>query len=575
MSEMTVVDCTLRDGGFHNAWDFAPELVAAYLRAIDEAGVDYAEIGYRSIERAGFTGALRFTDEDTVCALPTTRTTQLGVMIDARELVGQEDLIARLFVPASETRVALVRVATRPKDLASALGQVERLHALGYRTGLNVMAWASVPEGERPALLAQLAAHPAVDVFYIADSYGALYPDDVSAIGRSIAELAVARAPAATKPWGIHLHDNLELAFANALAARKAGATWIDGSVLGMGRGPGNLKTELWLQHLESREHRARYRAGPLYELIGRRWEALHARYRWGSSAPYVLSGQLAVHPTYAQELLESQRYTVDEVTAILRSLHAAGHGRSFSRAALDEAMSSRPSPATDPVTGARTRPRAADEPTLAGWRGKDWSAREVLVVGRGPSAHAHADAINRYIRHARPIVVECNHLPEIGASEDHLAAFIVTANVQAMGAAALAAGKALLIGTASGRAGEHAADAISDARDGGGVVMREPYRIQSGALAHTPCTIPADVVSMFAIAQALRFGARRISVVGFDGYGGSMVSREKRMQEELVEFLGLLARHFPDVALVSLTPTTFGIPTRSIYGALALGGLA
>ena len=75
----------------------------------------------------------------------------------------------------------------------------------------------------------------------------------------------------------------------------------------------------------------------------------------------------------------------------------------------------------------------------------------------------------------------------------------------------------------------------------------------------------------MFAIAQALRFNARRLTVVGFDGYGHSHVSREKRMQEELLEFLGLLAAKFPEAELISLTPTTFPIKVRSIYGALAL----
>jgi len=576
MVAIRVVDCTLRDGGFHNAWDFAPDLVAAYLRAVDDARVDYAEIGYRSIERDGFAGALRYSDEDTVRALPPTRTTRLGVMLDARELAGREGLVERLFVPSDQSRVALVRVATRPRDLASALAQVERLHALGYTTGLNVMAWASVPDGERAPLLERVLGHDAVDVFYIADSYGSLYPSEVEAFARLLTSVAQARG--ATKPWGIHLHDNLELAFANALAARGAGATWIDGSVLGMGRGPGNLKTELWLQHLESRERLPGYRAGPLYELIGRHWEALRARYRWGSSAPYVLSGQLAVHPTYAQELLESQRYTVDEVTAILRSLHAAGHGRSFSREALDEATSTRPAMAPEAITGLRERPRTgqhggrveAVEPRLSAWRGADWSEREVLIVGRGASARAHAAAINRYIRRERPIVIECNHLPFIEASADHLAAFIMTSNLAAMGDDALAAGKALLVGTTSGRALDGAPSG-SEATP----VMSEPYRIHTGALSATPCVIPSDVVSMFAIAQALRKNTRRISVVGFDGYGGSTVSREMRMQEELLGFFALLARHFPEVTIVSLTPTTFPIPTRSIYGALSLSGLA
>ena len=81
---LVLVDCTLRDGGFHTAWDFDPALIASYLRAVDEAGIDYAEIGYRSLAREGFAGALRFTDEALVGSLPELAHTRLAVMIDAK-----------------------------------------------------------------------------------------------------------------------------------------------------------------------------------------------------------------------------------------------------------------------------------------------------------------------------------------------------------------------------------------------------------------------------------------------------------------------------------------------------------
>ncbi|MFO0748170.1 MAG: hypothetical protein U1F43_21300 [Myxococcota bacterium] len=567
MSALTVVDCTLRDGGFHNRWDFEPELVTAYLAAVDAAGVDWAEVGYRSLDASGFAGALRYCDEDTLAALPALATTRLALMLDARELVGKEAVVERLFGPAAASRVGLVRVATGPGHVATALDALARLHALGYRTSINLMAWPTLAPDTRAAILAEVMGHAAVDVVYLADSYGSLYPDEVAALAAPLA--------AGPKPWGIHLHDNLTLAFANALAARAAGASWIDGSVLGMGRGAGNLASELWLQHVAAREGLVRYRAGPLHELVGKAMQPLRARYGWGSSPPYALSAQLGMHPMYAQELLESQRYTPSEVSAILRAVHAAGAARAFSRPALDAAISARPSPpatrsSVRPLTGPTTAapaPAAAPRP-LAAWRGGDWSARDVLIVGRGPSSRAHADAINRWVRAARPIVIECNHLPFIAASEDHLSAFILAANALVMDEQALAAGKAVLVGQAAGAASGAAPD---------GAVFVEPYRVESGRLDPATSTLPADVVSMFAIAQAVRLGATRIAVVGFDGYlapDRAASARERRMQEELVAFFELLARDLPMVKVLSLTPTTFPVPVRSIYGELALRGV-
>mgnify|MGYP001570868842 CR=1 FL=1 len=156
------------------------------------------------------------------------------------------------------------------------------------------------------------------------------------------------------------------------------------------------------------RERHPRYRTAPIYELIGSRMEALQARYRWGPSAAYVLSGHLAVHPAYAQELLESQRYTIPEVTSILHALFAAGTGGSYSKKTLDEAISARP---TTIPTRRGDRPGSASDtrmtlpaamPRLPAWRGADWSKRAVLVVGRGQSGKTHAAALNRWIRRFR-----------------------------------------------------------------------------------------------------------------------------------------------------------------------------
>lgn len=553
-TRLVVLDVTLRDGGFHNAWDFDAEHVRAYLRAMDEAGVDWAEIGYRSVERTGFFGALRYCEEAWIDALPALRHTRLALMLDAKELADREDEIGRFFAPADRSRVGLVRVATRPRDLSSAIAQVSALAEHGYRTTLNLMAWASVDPADRAPLMRALAASPA-DVVYLADSYGNMYPEEIADAVRLWNELT--DGTERPRPIGVHLHNNLELAFANALAARDAGATWVDAAVLGMGRGPGNLKTEILLQHLETREGLTRYRTAPIYELIGRHWESLHTRYSWGPRAPYVLSGQLAVHPTYAQELLESGRYTISEVIAILHALHDSKQGRSFSRRTLDEAISLRPAlmptPSSPPSPGTRTRFVS------------DWAGREVIVVGRGPSSTQHVDAINRYIRRHAPIVLECNHLAALATAPEHFACFTLHANAQRMLQDVLHCGKAAILGVGRSEDGALGAD------DGDARIVVEPYQVASGELSASPCVIPADVVSMFAIMQAVQRGARRVRVVGFDGYRGSPSPRDARMQQELEGFFALLGQRYPEVEVISLTPTSFPIEVRSIYASLAL----
>jgi hypothetical protein len=266
-----------------------------------------------------------------------------------------------------------------------------------------------------------------------------------------------------------------------------------------------------------------------------------------------VLAGFLGVHPTYAQSLLATHRYSISEVTRILRAIHATGESARFDTKVLAEAISARhasPSSVRPPA------PLDSLSPSTA-----PWSERRVLVVGRGGSASTHAAAINEFIARRQPIVIECNHSTAIRPAEHHFAAYAVAANARATALEALECGKRVIVPSDSFLVGH--------AREG---VFVEDYRVREGALSVMEgerVVIPSDVVSMFAIALALRCGAREIDVVGFDGYAASTNERDLRMQSEMEQFLGLLPAAAPGLELTSLTPTSFSLRASSLYAAL------
>ena len=106
--------------------------------------------------------------------------------------------------------------------------------------------------------------------------------------------------------------------------------------------------------------------------------------------------------------------------------------------------------------------------------------------------------------------------------------------------------------------------------------VAFEPYHVSPGTLevASTPPVIPHDVVSMYLVALAIAQGATRVRVAGFDGYASSHDERSRRMQSEMDTFTSLLAEQHPDVSIASLLPTSYDLPTVSIYGELFARGL-
>ena len=84
-----IVDCTLRDGGYYNNWDFSPSLVVDYLQAMTGLQADFVEIGFRSVKNEGFKGGFAFSTDQFLRTLPIPPDLldKIGVMVNGSELL--------------------------------------------------------------------------------------------------------------------------------------------------------------------------------------------------------------------------------------------------------------------------------------------------------------------------------------------------------------------------------------------------------------------------------------------------------------------------------------------------------
>ncbi|ANP53482.1 4-hydroxy 2-oxovalerate aldolase [Streptomyces griseochromogenes] len=228
-----LLDCTLRDGGNQNDWQFTPEDVRTIVSTLDAARIDVIEVGYRggSGSRSSATaGPSAHCTPEYLAALPDVHHAELAVM--AVPTVCPVDALEDL----PDSPVSMVRIAAYPWNMAGVPEYVRAVRRLGLKVGVNLMAVSYTTPGQL-AEIADLVRGELPDVFYIADSFGGLTPDDV----RQRMSLLTERLPI---PVGVHAHNNLGLAAANALAALDAGAGWLDASLCAMARGAGNLATE-------------------------------------------------------------------------------------------------------------------------------------------------------------------------------------------------------------------------------------------------------------------------------------------------------------------------------------------
>ncbi|CAM3413599.1 aldolase catalytic domain-containing protein [Paenibacillus lupini] len=294
-SHCKIVDCTIRDGGLVNNWDFSVEFVQHLYKTLDEAGVDYMEIGYKNspklLKGADTAGPWRFLDDNFLKeVIPNKGNTKLSALVDIGR-VDENDIL-----PRSESLLDLIRVACYIQDVDKALELVQLFHERGYETTLNIMALSNVMENQLIEAF-QLIKESVVDVVYIVDSYGSLKPNDYS----YLIEKFQHHLP--NKRLGIHTHNNMQLAFANTLLAVEKGVELLDASVYGMGRAAGNCNTELLVANLQN----VKYNVRPLLDMIEKYMIPLREKEEWGYIIPYMITGMLDEHPRSAMALRDSE----------------------------------------------------------------------------------------------------------------------------------------------------------------------------------------------------------------------------------------------------------------------------
>lgn len=294
-NQSKIVDCTIRDGGLVNNWDFSVEFVQKLYAGLNEAGVDYMEIGYKNspklLKGADQAGPWRFLNDDFLKkVIPQKGNTKLSALVDIGR-VDENDI-----VPRSESLLDLIRVACYVKDVDKALKLVQVFHDRGYETTLNIMALSNVMENELLEAF-EMIKESVVDVVYIVDSYGSLDYKDMDYLVNKF------KTHLPNKRLGVHTHNNMQLAFSNTLVAADLGVEFLDASVYGMGRAAGNCPTELLVTHLKNTNYKLR----PMLEVLEQLLIPLREKEEWGYLIPYMITGSLDEHPRSAMALRASE----------------------------------------------------------------------------------------------------------------------------------------------------------------------------------------------------------------------------------------------------------------------------
>lgn len=387
-SKLSILDCTLRDGGYCNKWDFGKKNITKIMNALLNSNIDIVECGFLTNKVHYDPNVSKFTSLEQVDnIIPNMDSNQkFVVMINFGEYHDKD-------IPmAYKTRIDGIRVAFHKKNMDEALNFAKKIKDKGYALFLQPMVTQTYSDIEFLNMI-QKVNELLPYAFYIVDSFGTMRRRDLlhylNLVEKNLSKDIFV---------GFHSHNNFQSAFSNALCLlgkNKEHSLIIDTSIYGMGRGAGNLNSELFLNEL-NKEYGMNYNVKPILQVMDEVINKFYEEKPWGYSLSNYLSAAYMIHPNYAIYLANKNTLTVDAIDDIFSSLDkekAVEFDQSYIEKAYEVYMSK----------GHINNERIEEIKKLL-------LGRHVLLIAPGKSANNCKDKIKSFVNEKEPIVISVNH---------------------------------------------------------------------------------------------------------------------------------------------------------------------
>ena len=313
MNSLKVLDVTLRDGGCVNDFNFGQNYMEKILGAQEASGIEIIEMGYIDENKGSVSGRTQYINEQVIpqCIL---KNKKPGVTYVAMMDYGKfnvDNLQER-----TEDGIDGIRMAFHKKNRLDVIELGRKIIDKGYQFYIQPMITLRYSDAELLELIDLVNKQlPNASGFYIVDSFGEMRPNDMSRVLNLVDHNLI---PSMT--LGFHSHNNLQMSYSNAIAMLQFPTNrdiMLDCSIMGMGKGAGNLNTELLLEHLNL-YYGKKYQIAPLLEVIDKVLNQLHSEFYWGYAPEYYLSAANQCTPSYASHFYNKHMLPIDQVGELL-----------------------------------------------------------------------------------------------------------------------------------------------------------------------------------------------------------------------------------------------------------------
>ena len=381
MKSLKVLDVTLRDGGCVNDFNFGQTYMEKILAAQEASGVDIIEMGYIDENKGSASGRTQYINEQVIpqCIL---KNKKPGVTYVAMMDYGKFDV--NKLASRTEESIDGIRMAFHKKNCLDVIPLGRKIIEKGYQFYIQPMITLRYSDAELLELI-DLVNKELSDAsgFYIVDSFGEMRPNDMNRILNLVDHNLIP-----TMTLGFHSHNNLQMSYSNAVALLQFPTNrdmMLDSSIMGMGKGAGNLNTELLLEHLNL-FYGKNYQISPLLEVIDKVINQLHTEFYWGYAPEYYLSAANQCTPSYASHFYNKHMLPIDQVGELLGML-AEEKKISFDKNYAED------------LYRQYNESKAVDDTAVIEELKKEFEGKRVLLVAPGKSIGEVLDTIDNYMK--------------------------------------------------------------------------------------------------------------------------------------------------------------------------------
>lgn len=315
MPIINLLDCTLRDGGYLNDWEFGHDNIVNIFERLVSANVDIIEIGFLNEAREYDVNRTIFPDAESV------NRTYAGLTKQESMIVGMIDYgtcgIEKV-IPASDSVMDGIRVIFKKEKKEKAIAFCKQIKELGYKVFAQAVSITSYDDAELMELI-RLVNDLEPYAFSLVDTYGLLHKNQLMHYFDFVNEHMKTSIG-----LGYHSHNNFQLAYANCIEVMELPLLErdivIDGTLYGMGKSAGNAPLELLASYLNDNLGK-HYHCSQLLEAIDVTMLDLYKQIPWGYSFKFFLSASKDCHPNYVTYLMDKKKLSMKSINEILDKL--------------------------------------------------------------------------------------------------------------------------------------------------------------------------------------------------------------------------------------------------------------